>query len=140
MDGVISTNKKCTNTHSKGYHSDGTKKSITIYLLGIELLREASKKKIAYFETLSQLTLPSPPLGPIETFFNWDIFSHCWPLPPIFAIETYYFFKLNHYFSISQNWLKLRQFSIKTEGKSLKWDTNFGNSWVFDKLSVEFHT
>ena len=34
------TDKKCTNTHSKGYHSDGTKKSITMYMLGIELLTQ----------------------------------------------------------------------------------------------------
>ena len=33
----------------------------------IDVLGEASKKKIAYFETMSQLNLPAPPLRPIET-------------------------------------------------------------------------
>ena len=46
------------------------------------LLRDAVQKKLAYLRTLSQLGLPSPPLGPIRTNLNWDIFEPRYPSPP----------------------------------------------------------
>ena len=41
---------------------------------GKEGLGTPSKKKLADLRTLSQLSLTLPPLGPIRTNFNWDIF------------------------------------------------------------------
>ena len=59
-------------------------KKMFIYLLGMR-----SKKKLANLRTLSQLSLPSPPLSPIRTYLNWDIIEHCSPFPPIaIAIRT----------------------------------------------------
>ena len=53
------------------------------------------KKKIAYFETLSQLTLPAPPLSPIETILIETFLFFVDPSPPylqlrhiIFPIRT----------------------------------------------------
>ena len=66
-------------------------------------LREASKKKNCIFWDNVSIDFTRPPLKPNWDNFNWDNFSSCWPLPPVFAIETYYFFNLNQYFSISQN-------------------------------------
>ena len=54
-------------------------------------LRDAVKKKLAYLRTLSQLGLPSPPLGPIRTNLNWDIFEHRYPSPPFLQLGQYAF-------------------------------------------------
>ena len=40
------------------------------------------KKKIAYFETLSQLTLPAPPLRSIETILIETFLAVVDPSPP----------------------------------------------------------
>ena len=46
-------------------------------------LRDAiNKKKLADLRTYAQLSLPSPPLSPISTNLNWDIFKHRYPSPP----------------------------------------------------------
>ena len=50
-----------------------------------------SKKKLADLRTLSQLSLPLPPLGPIRTNFNWDIFEDCYPSPPFVQLGQYTF-------------------------------------------------
>ena len=49
------------------------------------------KKKIADFETLSQLALPSPPISPIETFL---IETFLVLFDPVTAIETLFFFQI----------------------------------------------
>ena len=56
------------------------------YLIGMR-----SKKKLAYLRTLSQLSLPSPPLSPIRTYLNWDIFEHCYPSPPLLQLGQFAF-------------------------------------------------
>ena len=44
------------------------------------------KKKLADLRTLSQLSLPLPPLGPIRTNLNWDIFEDRYPPPPLLQL------------------------------------------------------
>ena len=45
-------------------------------------LGSLQKKKIAYFETMSQLNLPAPPLSPIETILIETILVLVDPSPP----------------------------------------------------------
>ena len=45
-----------------------------------------SKKKIAYFQTMSQLDLPPLPSPLIETICNWDIFVKIYPSLPLLQL------------------------------------------------------
>ena len=51
--------------------------------------RDAIKKKLADLRTLSQLSLTPPPLGPIRTNFNLDIYLDCYPSPPLLHLGQY---------------------------------------------------
>ena len=50
-------------------------------------LGKPPKKKIAYFETLSQLTLPAPPLSPIETILIETFLFFVDPSPPYLQLR-----------------------------------------------------
>ena len=92
--------------------------SLTVWCMYSLSKGSLQKKNCLFWDNVS-IDFTRPPLKPKWDNFNWDNFSSCWPLPPVFAIETYYYFILNQYFSISQNQLYLRQFFLKTEGTPL---------------------
>ena len=82
-------------------------------------IKGSLQKKNAYFETMSQLTLPAPPLSPIETILIETILVLVDPSPPslqlrhiIFSIWT----NISQFLKIN---LILGSFFLKTEGTPL---------------------
>ena len=59
--------------------------------LSLEITKGHLQKKIADFETLSELALPSPPLSPIETFLIETFLVLLDPSPRSLQLRHYIF-------------------------------------------------
>ena len=103
--------------------------------------REAFKKKIADFETLSQLALPSPPLSPIETFLIETFLVLFDPSPRSLQLRHYFFWNIKNIAVFLRNHPFESVLSKKFKGPPLNlhsWDRICENSsWIFDKYFVK---